>query len=68
LAIDESLCRLWPLSSNTFRVNSTSFLVCVAEVHSLWARHSSLLKVEVMVFGSWQDEGWIIMVVFEGFL
>jgi hypothetical protein len=56
------------LTSNTFRVKSISFLVCVIEVQRRWARHSSLLNVEVMMFGSWHDVGWMIMLVFEGFL
>ena len=57
VAMDSSLDLSWPLSSYRFNRNSISFWVCSRVEHSLWARHSSPLKVAMSVCGFWHDCG-----------
>ena len=67
-AICVSVCLLWPLSSKRFMVNAISFCICSGEEQMRWMRHSSPLNVAVTVDGCWQDCGFIVMFVFDGFL
>ena len=62
-AMDTSLALSWPLSSYRFKRKLISFLVWSREEQSLWARHSSPLKVAIMVRGFWQDWGLIVIFV-----
>jgi hypothetical protein len=41
-------------------------LVCEAVEHSLWARHSSPLNEDRMVFGCWHECGLMMTLVLEG--